>query len=257
MCLEFVLSIMKKLLLSLTLLSLFSATRAQVRSCDLQLTLLLPIEYDFIQTDKPMAISVKIKNLGPGAITTKDTVIYTLRYDGDTVKSGGKPMQKAYVGYNLAANQEATEPLYTGISLNYNTGGVHMYCVDVKLINRSTTAGASDPVAANNTGCHHVYVTTFTNGIKSNGGAYKNQDLRLAPNPANSLTTLSYGVAEKSDVKINILDLQGRTVMQVANSILEAGDYELPIDMNKFSPGVYFVEYSNNGVINTAKLVKE
>jgi len=58
-------------------------------------------------------------------------------------------------------------------------------------------------------------------------------------------------------VKINILDLQGRTVMQVANSILEAGDYELPIDMNKFSPGVYFVEYSNNGVINTAKLVKE
>jgi hypothetical protein len=168
--------------------------------------------------------------------------------------SGGKPMTKAYKGYVLDPNQEAVEPVYTGISLNYNTGGIHKYCIDVKLLNRSTT-GANDPGTTNNRSCHDVYVTIFTNGINSTNGN-QNGNISVAPNPAGDNASISYVVTEKSEVKIAVTDIQGRVVETLLDAPKSAGNYEQNIDLSNYKSGIYFVQYYMNGQCYTSKLVK-
>jgi hypothetical protein len=247
---------MKKLLTLLSFIIAFTTVQSQVRSCDLQATLVSPIDYDFVQTLNPKDYTIKIKNLGPNVITTKDTIIYTLIYDGDTVISGSKPLQKAYAGYSIPVNGEATEPVWQGLQQFYNTGGVHIYCMGVKLLNRSTT-GASDPVSTNNSSCHHVYVNIYTAGVDTKNETDKNKPVMITPNPANTNATLSYAVITNADVKLAIIDMQGREVIQVLNQTQAIGVYEKSVDLSHLDAGIYFVRYTNGGNVYTSKLVKQ
>jgi len=63
----------------------------------------------------------------------------------------------------------------------------------------------------------------------------------LFPNPAIGNTTLSLTLSEGEYYKINIIDLQGRVVSIVYNGKLNRGNHLLPIDLNNFNRGLYFV----------------
>jgi hypothetical protein len=144
--------------------------------------------------------------------------------------------------------------LWQGLSQNYNTGGVHIYCIDVKLQNRSTTDGSTDPNPNNNTSCHHVYVTTFTNGIDAKA---TQKEISVSPNPAGATACVTYSLEQGSMVNLSITDLQGRVVMQAVNESQAAGDYKRSIDISSLNAGIYFVSFTSGGKVFTAKLVKQ
>ncbi len=251
---------MKKFITLLFLIGAFTFVHAQVRSVNLQITLLSPIEYDFIQTDKPMDISVRIVNLGPNIMTEKDTLLFTVRYDGDTVYSASKPLYKAfyYLPSGIAVNQTVTQVLWAGLTQNYNNGGVHIYCLDAKLLNRNPTTGCNDPDYTNNSGCHHVYTTIWANGIdpKNEPGKIKS-NFEIFPVPCTGTASLSYTLNENSNVSITLTDMQGRTVKNVSDEFMNAGSYIKDIDVSSLSQGIYIACINVNGRMYTSKFIKQ
>lgn len=60
------------------------------------------------------------------------------------------------------------------------------------------------------------------------------------PNPFNPITTIKYGVKEKSVVKIEVFDILGRKIKTLINEQKEPGFYEVKFDGSSLSSGVYF-----------------
>jgi hypothetical protein len=78
-------------------------------------------------------------------------------------------------------------------------------------------------------------------------------ELSLAlPNPARGAMRLRFGLPAAADVRLEVLDIQGRHVHELARGAREAGWHELTWEGRsrtgvKVAPGVYFVRLSAGG----------
>ncbi len=61
------------------------------------------------------------------------------------------------------------------------------------------------------------------------------------PNPFNPTTRISYEVASKAFVNINVYDILGREVMNLVKRDVIAGKHIVNVDMSDFATGIYFV----------------
>ena len=59
------------------------------------------------------------------------------------------------------------------------------------------------------------------------------------PNPFNPTTTISYKLAESSQVQVDVLNLQGQTVAQLTNNYQVAGSHTIEWNAADFASGVY------------------
>ena len=67
--------------------------------------------------------------------------------------------------------------------------------------------------------------------------------MNLFPNPSSGNTTLSLDVKQKSDFKIVIWDMEGKSIMkEIALGQLDEGDKTIDLDFSSFSNGIYIVE---------------
>lgn len=62
------------------------------------------------------------------------------------------------------------------------------------------------------------------------------------PNPFNPSTTIRFNVPEESKVQIQILDVLGREVADISNSVLETGTYEKIWNASPFASGIYYLK---------------
>jgi hypothetical protein len=60
------------------------------------------------------------------------------------------------------------------------------------------------------------------------------------PNPFNPVTTINYGIRERSMVELKIYDILGREVVVLINKEQNAGSYEVELNATKLSSGIYF-----------------
>jgi PKD repeat protein len=79
--------------------------------------------------------------------------------------------------------------------------------------------------------------------------------LNVYPNPTDGPTTTSFSLSEANQVKIDIVDITGRVVEQVADQAMVPGKYNFEIGSN-LPAGSYFVRYSVGDNNMTRKLVK-
>jgi len=77
------------------------------------------------------------------------------------------------------------------------------------------------------------------------------------PNPANGSTTITYSLAQNSDVLFNVTDVTGQVVYteNVANQ--SAGLHNLELNTANLANGMYFYNFTVNGQVITRKLVVE
>lgn len=77
------------------------------------------------------------------------------------------------------------------------------------------------------------------------------------PNPFNSSMAISFTLESASDVRLTVLDINGREVAQLANGRVSAGSHSVTLNANEIgiSGGVYFVRLTSNGVSLTQKVV--
>jgi hypothetical protein len=62
------------------------------------------------------------------------------------------------------------------------------------------------------------------------------------PNPFNPATTIGYGIKEKSDVTITIINAVGEQIVVLLNEEKEAGYYQLNFDASDLPSGIYFYQ---------------
>lgn len=66
------------------------------------------------------------------------------------------------------------------------------------------------------------------------------------PNPFNSVTALSYSIPEKSYIKVNVYDINGRLITVLVDGMKPAGHHSIQFDGSDLATGVYFYQLSGS-----------
>ena len=96
-----------------------------------------------------------------------------------------------------------------------------------------------------------------TNGVNELGNY--NFDLMVYPNPAHgeNIINIAYSLSSQEKIKITLVDMIGREIVIVNNSVEQPGDKVVTVDKNalNLNSGVYLVKISNGSSYTTSKLV--
>ncbi len=98
--------------------------------------------------------------------------------------------------------------------------------------------------------------------MKDDGFNNNINGINIAPNPVADYTTISCKLSQKQKTCISIYDMAGRLIKILANAELQAGTYELSLNVkdekgNAVSGGVYFLKLQTSNYSETRKLVVE
>ncbi len=85
-------------------------------------------------------------------------------------------------------------------------------------------------------------------GIRGTGS------FEIVPNPITGSGRVVFSLERNALVKIDIVDLSGRRVLQVAEGRFRSGEYEIPLSGEYMQKGIYLVRYTANKK-NTTKLL--
>lgn len=130
-------------------------------------------------------------------------------------------------------------------------------------INAGTGAGkyelkSNNVVVYSSTG---VFTTSQTSRFKSGNfptavGNVANQvnGVALYPNPTKDKTAVSFSLATKSHVTIQLLDMTGRVVSTIADGNYAAGNQEVSVDTRELAAGLYHVRVATDGSTVTERL---
>ena len=72
-------------------------------------------------------------------------------------------------------------------------------------------------------------------------------DVRLSPNPVSNILTIEHGFPANANIKIRILDNMGRQYDGFTPSNQELGTGRLTVDTDRYSPGLYYVNFIVDG----------
>jgi flagellar hook assembly protein FlgD len=81
----------------------------------------------------------------------------------------------------------------------------------------------------------------------------ENAGMNIHPNPSKGVTYVDFSMLAQSDVKIEVLDIQGRIVSTFSDN-LSAGDHQYQFN-NNLEAGVYLVRLSFGDRAITKKVV--
>lgn len=99
----------------------------------------------------------------------------------------------------------------------------------------------------------HVYDPT---GVTHLADEKPENEVVVYPNPAQDQAALGFTLHGNAEVKISVIDLQGRTVMNLPEVQLPGGNNIVQLPLNGLAPGNYFVRVGINGKETVRKLVK-
>ncbi len=75
------------------------------------------------------------------------------------------------------------------------------------------------------------------------------------PNPFNPSTTITFSIAEREEVSLEVFDILGRRVATLINRTLPAGEHEVKFNAENLCSGVYFYNVRAGEYINTRKMI--
>ena len=74
------------------------------------------------------------------------------------------------------------------------------------------------------------------------------------PNPFNPLSTIEYGVPNRSHINISLYDLNGRIIQTMVNSVHREGYYTLTLVSDNLNSGIYIVKIISSNETQTRKI---
>lgn len=221
--------------------------------------------FDIWQNQTVTAINVRLAG-GSGG-TTVGTEIYAKLYSidpttGDFLYEGESNPLVVAAG-NL--NTNLVMPLLAPVDLQASTtylAVVGSFGPGLKVAN----AGTSDPQTsflldmADGTWYYQLSTPYVRLNFDPSSGIEEN-DAAIAvgnvyPNPTSGTTTISYVVANASDVTVEVLDVTGK-VVYTTNASATAGTNQISFDAASFSNGVYYVNIATEETKATKKFIKK
>ncbi len=83
---------------------------------------------------------------------------------------------------------------------------------------------------------------------------YKPEITGIYPNPTSGNTSIDFELSENENVKIELLDITGRSIITLMNGSLNAGQHHITFDASNLSSGVWFINISTPTSSVTKKL---
>jgi len=117
-----------------------------------------------------------------------------------------------------------------------------------------TYALAADPIVAGRA----IKFTTDTTGILSGVAEELPTQVKLlgiSSNPLKGRGFVAFELPERMDVKLEIIDIQGRVVQVLANRSFDRGYHRISIDGSKLSQGIYFIRFKTKAREEVAKFL--
>jgi hypothetical protein len=78
--------------------------------------------------------------------------------------------------------------------------------------------------------------------------------LSVYPNPFNPSTTISFSLPKNGDIRLRVFDVTGRTVAELVDEVLSAGEHSVRLDGAAMSSGIYFTRLQAGGVVLMKKM---
>lgn len=94
--------------------------------------------------------------------------------------------------------------------------------------------------------------TTGIDNVAATNGLTVSQNY---PNPFNKATTINYSLTKSSDVTFTVYDITGRVITTTNYGNVAPGQYQVNLNGNTFSPGIYFYTFNVNGNVITKKMI--
>jgi len=81
-------------------------------------------------------------------------------------------------------------------------------------------------------------------------------NIRLSPNPTTTQSRLNFTLEEGTNLQVSLVNLLGQHIQQIIpNDFLQQGQYTIPIDMAKLSPGTYHILFTSERGRSTQKFI--
>ena len=80
-------------------------------------------------------------------------------------------------------------------------------------------------------------------------------ELKAYPNPFNPLTNISFSLSEPSEITLDVFNIKGQLIENLAHSRFEAGDHQISWNADNFASGIYFIRLNNGSGINFSKVI--
>jgi plastocyanin len=150
--------------------------------------------------------------------TNQDAVIHTATSDNGVWNSGNLSQGQSY---SFTFTNTGTYPYHCAI---------HTFMMDTIFV--STQSGTSEPLTA-------PKVFTLSQNY---------------PNPFNARTIISYTLPREANVQIDIFNILGQKIENLANFWQEAGEHQVAWDATSQSSGVYFYRVSVDDQTRTGRM---
>ena len=95
------------------------------------------------------------------------------------------------------------------------------------------------------------------NGVSMTPNNIDKLFIRISPNPASTSMKITYSIPGHSAVKLELCDELGRTILNIANVVQDAGDHTFTEPIGNIPSGVYFVRLTAESGRKSAQIVIE
>ena len=80
-------------------------------------------------------------------------------------------------------------------------------------------------------------------------------DFTVSPNPSNNVTEINFNLLDKSNVKIELYNLEGKLMKNVFEGMVSSGENKIQLDVSGYSAGVYLLNLSAGNKSKSINLV--
>ena len=144
----------------------------------------------------------------------------------------------------LGIDTTITDTLFQSKKLDWNT--VYYWRVSAK--NDKAEGEFTDP----------TYFTTKNNPVSIENSNLIPAEYKLLqnyPNPFNPATTISFSLPQRSDIRLILLDMLGKEIVNIAHGSYEAGIHSMQLNASSLSSGIYLYRLQAGSFQSTKKLI--
>jgi len=98
------------------------------------------------------------------------------------------------------------------------------------------------------------YIIGLPAGVEENVVS-ENINLTVSPNPVNESAIVNFNTAKTKHVTLEIIDITGQLITTLCDQQLSSGNHQFRIPVNKLSPGVYILKYTDKNINKTFKFL--
>lgn len=237
---------MKRIYLFILMLAMSVGTSYAHRNADIQVTLTSPTSSTILTPGGSFSVNAVIKNLGPDSIKyAGDSILWYMAIQNGLVNlTIGSQTGTVWLRYNKPLKTNDTFQInFNGLTPTSYSGAadsMREFCFYAYPKGPASDT-FKDANTANNKACV-TFLWKKTLGVENVAGQGYHK-VKVYPNPARESMNIGFDViGSTSAVRVKIMDVTGRVVMEENKGDMTPGSHTVPVDTRSLPAGVYVYE---------------